>query len=593
MAIAAASTSPATRRELFGAAWHYARGDRHQLFLAHALTAVMGMLKVSLPILVGAIINGFQSGQVAQVGRVIPYVLVLAAILVILWTTRVPLKMLQFDVARRAQHRMVAELNRTLFAAPLAWHENRHSGDTASRQQQASGALYQFMLDHYSGMDLLIQIVGPVIALAFLSPAVLLGALFGYAVVGLISVGGDRIQVRFWTREADAQRAFGTALVDGYRNIMTAYATRRQSLFMATLAGRLSDVFAISRKNLLFSEGKAAAIEVVSTGFNLGLVVLYIYLRTRDGASDRIALGNIYMVQAYVMAGMTSILGLVGVVSAIMRHKADFVTARPIYAIEPEPVSADDLPDRWAVAELRGLKLTYGGEDGDCEAIRSVDLTLRRGYHYALVGANGSGKSTLLKLLAGLIRPDFGSLAIDGAATDPAILRNAATLIPQHPELLEGTIADNLLVEGSDEMAAARVAESGVVRTLLEQLDVTLESKVGEAGVNWSGGQRQRIALARGILAAAQSSLILIDEPTSSIDPADERAIVRGLRREFDAACLLVSIHNLELVHDFDAVIVLDHGIVRDVGPPAAVCARCGYFADEPQAQRTRPMAEL
>jgi ABC-type multidrug transport system fused ATPase/permease subunit len=580
----APSNGSGARSGLFKAAWRYARDDRPRLFLAHVVAALVGTVKISFPILVGVSINGMQVGGVAQIDSVLPYVVVIGMLLVFLWAVRVPLKMLQFGIARRAQNRMISDLNRALFAAPLIWHENRHSGDTASRQQQASGAVYQLLLDHYSGVELVIQIIGPVIALSLLSPTVLLGALAGYAIVASISVWGDHIQLQFWTREADAHRAFGTAMVDAYRNILSVYATRRRDVITTILGSKLHDVFAISRRNVLFSESKGAAIEAISTSFNLGLAVLYIYLHARNGGAGQIAIGNVYMVQVYVMTGMTSTLGLVGVISTTMRHKADFMTAHPIYAIVPDPTCAESLPTHWTVAALRGLELRYPGGDEDCSALRSVDLTLRRGCHYALVGANGSGKSTLLKILGGLIRPDSGALMVDGVTAEFAVLRNSATLVPQHPELLEGTIGHNLLVEGTTEVIASRVAECEVVRSLLDQLDVTLDSRVQEDGVNWSGGQRQRIALARGILSAAQSSLVLIDEPTSSIDPADERNIVRGLRRKFDAACLLVSIHNLELVHEFDAVIVLDRGAVKDAGRPSLVYERCDYFADKPSS---------
>jgi ATP-binding cassette subfamily B protein len=284
------------------------------------------------------------------------------------------------------------------------------------------------------------------------------------------------------------------------------------------------------------------------------------------------------MVQAYVMSGMAALLGLVGNVSVILRQKADFAASAPIYEIEPEPECRERLPGHWAELAARNVALNYRFEDSETPALRGIDLTLLRGRHYALVGANGSGKSTLLKLLAGLLTPDQGKLFVDGREVGFAALRAASTLIPQHPELLEGTLEHNLLIGSANGEAAAEVSRSAVATALLARLAVTLDSHVNEGGVNWSGGQRQRIALARGMMSAAGSSLVLVDEPTSSIDPADELVTLREIRAEFRSQCLIVSVHNLDLVTNFDELLVLEDGRLVDAGPPDLVLSRCSFF---------------
>lgn len=569
---------------LFEAVLHYVWPDRLALVGAHVLAGGSSILRVIFPLLIGAIMNRIQVSGMDGFGQARLAIVALFSLFFFLWATRVPLRLLEFHIARRAQAGMVLDLNRRLFAAPLAWHETRHSGDTASRVQQSSGALFGFTLGSYATVAAVIQIVGPILGLAFLSPMALVGTLIGCALVAAISIGGDRLQIPCWIREADAQRGFSTALTDSLRNVMTAYAARRRHAFVNYVQDRLGDVFAASRQNIVVGEWKAGAIDVITTLFSLGLIVLYIYEETHGAGrnGDHIALGNVYIVQAFVTSSMLSLVGLVANVSGIMRQKADFATSAPIYAIEPEPECTEHLPRDWSSIELRDVALTYGASEEDpTPALRCVNLSLQRGSHYALVGANGSGKSTLLKLLAGLLKPDAGGLTVDGAPLDAGVLRNSATLVPQHPELLEGTLEYNLLVGATDHAAMEELAQNKVVGTLLDRLGVPLDSYVQEAGVNWSGGQRQRIALARGVLAAVGSSLVMIDEPTSSIDPADERVIIGELRAQFRAECLLVSVHDLELVREFDGVIVLEDGMVLDAGSPDRVRARCDYFGLE------------
>jgi ATP-binding cassette subfamily B protein len=533
--------------------------------------------KVAFPLLIGTIINQLQAHGTAGFDFARGSVILLLLLMVTVWIVRVPLKLLQFNIARRAQNKMVLDLNRRLFSAPLLWHECRHSGDTASRIGQSSGALFNFAMDSYLVAEFAIQIVGPILALLFLSPAVFVGALLAYAVVACISIAVDRYQMRFWAKESDSHRAFSTGLVDTFRNIMTAYATRRMRAFATFLEALLQDVSSASRANVRLSESKGAAIEVVSTVFGLGLMLLYMYLetRSRNGRATYIALGNVFMVQMYVMSGMTALLALVGKASAMMRQRTDFDTSAPFFDIEPEAECAQSLPADWNEIAIEGVNLTYRGIDHETEALRSLDLRLERGRHYALVGANGSGKSTLLKVLAGLLRPDSGAICVDGGVGEFGALRNSASLLPQSPELLEGSLEHNVLIGLSDEDAVAELSHNKMIRELLERLGMPLETHVHEGGANWSGGQRQRIALARGVLFAIGSSIVVVDEPTSSIDSADELSIIRGLRAQFSSACLIVSVHNLELMREFDRVILLRDGAVVDVTAPALVKDHC------------------
>ncbi|WP_066477827.1 MULTISPECIES: ATP-binding cassette domain-containing protein [unclassified Sphingomonas] len=565
---------------LLAGALHYSRRDRALLLFTHTLSAVASVFKIAFPLLVGQLMNEIQQNGVSRFDELLPALWRLLALLAILWVVRIPLKMLQFRIARRAQNAMIADLNERLFSAPLAWHDRQHSGDIASRVQQSSSALFQFTTAKYASVEFVIQIIGPTIALALISPVIMLGSIISFVIVGVISFSGDRYQTPFWVRETEATRTLTTGLVDGYRNVMTLYAARRRGAFTSFIDKRLQEVFAVAGKNVAISEWKGSVIEVVSTAFNLGLVVLYVYLETRDrpDAMREISLGNIYMVQAYVMTGIAAMLDLVANVSQIMRQRADFMAAAPIYAAQREAECDAQLPDDWSRLEIKDMTLTYAGIDEQTRALRSVSLSIARGRRYALVGANGSGKSTLLKLLSGLLHPDSGRLEVDGNAIDFGALRHAATLIPQHPELLEGTLEHNLSMGAPAGSLAQDIARSDVVRSLLSGIDVTMTSHIQEAGTNWSGGQRQRIALARGLLSAKGSSLVLADEPTSSIDPAEERSIIAALLVELAGAVVIVSVHNLELVEMFDDVIVLDGGVVVDAGPVAEVCVRSGYF---------------
>jgi ABC-type bacteriocin/lantibiotic exporter with double-glycine peptidase domain len=221
--------------------------------------------------------------------------------------------------------------------------------------------------------------------------------------------------------------------------------------------------------------------------------------------------------------------------------------------------------------------------------LEKVAVTLERGKRYALIGGSGSGKSTLLRVLAGLYSPERISLAIDGGAisvapaTAASFLRSTATLIPQDAELYEGTLAENLSlcesVNGPPSPAEfAPALEAACATDFIDTTGAGLEVPLAERAANWSGGQRARVALARGMLAAAGSGLVLLDEPTASLDPATEARVYANLFEMLKDACVISSVHRLHLLDKFDEVLVMQAGRLVAQGTVAELALTCREF---------------
>ena len=202
-------------------------------------------------------------------------------------------------------------------------------------------------------------------------------------------------------------------------------------------------------------------------------------------------------------------------------------------------------------------------------------LALRRGQRIALVGPSGGGKSTLLRLLAGLYAPQAGALQFDGQPFEWGRLRQIATLIPQETEVFEASVRENLSFGRpcSDARIEAALYASAFDE-VLKANNGSLDSPLSERGFNLSGGQRQRLCLARGVLAAEGSSLLLLDEPTSALDAGTEARVLERIAAAFPEACVIASIHRLSLLDRFDTVLLMEAGRVLDIGPRNAVLAR-------------------
>lgn len=198
-----------------------------------------------------------------------------------------------------------------------------------------------------------------------------------------------------------------------------------------------------------------------------------------------------------------------------------------------------------------------------------LNLRIRPGERVGFIGKLGSGKSTLLRLLLNLYAPSAGSVLLDDLATtqlDAQSLRRQVGYVPQDVSLFHGSIRENIELgrtEGGDAALLAAV-RSACLEETLSQLPAGLATPVGERGELLSGGQRQAVAIARALLGGPK--LLLLDEPSSMMDPATEQRLIRELRALGGMTLLLVT-HRMAMLPLVDRLVVLDRGRVVADGP--------------------------
>jgi len=173
-----------------------------------------------------------------------------------------------------------------------------------------------------------------------------------------------------------------------------------------------------------------------------------------------------------------------------------------------------------------------------------------------------------MTLIRGLHEADQGDVYLDGAKMPSMkVLSHLTTLIPQEPEIFENTIEYNIAAGISHTPEEIQTAcQLARFEPVLTRLPHGLQTSIKEKGVNLSGGEKQRLALARGVFAAKLSSIILMDEPTSSVDTANERAIYQNLFDYFADRCVISSMHRLHLLPMFDEIYVMRSGKVVERG---------------------------
>jgi len=231
--------------------------------------------------------------------------------------------------------------------------------------------------------------------------------------------------------------------------------------------------------------------------------------------------------------------------------------------------------------EWRGLTFRYPSIDKN--ALTDVNLSLPAGKKLALVGRSGSGKSTLANLIPRFYDVEGESLLIDGVNIndyDLSSLRQNIALVNQQVVLFNGTIQENIAyggLKGVSEDDVIEAAKAANAWDFIQELELGLQTLVGENGVLLSGGQRQRIAIARAILKNAP--ILILDEATSALDTESERAIQQALDKLMENRTTIAIAHRLSTIENADIIAVIDHGAIIEKGSHAELLAKSGAYA--------------
>ena len=239
---------------------------------------------------------------------------------------------------------------------------------------------------------------------------------------------------------------------------------------------------------------------------------------------------------------------------------------------------ARDLPPFSDRIEYRGVSFSYGRSP----VLAGLDLTVRSGEVVAIVGGSGAGKSTLVNLLPRFYDVTGGSLCVDGVDVRDvslASLRAQIGLVTQEVILFDATVRNNIAYGRSDiplerVIEAARAAHA---HPFIEALPQGYDTPLGEAGHRLSQGQRQRLSIARALL--KNSSILILDEATSSLDSESEHEVQAALENLMQGRTVFVIAHRLSTVRRADAIVVLDQGRIVERGAHAELLARAGVYA--------------
>jgi ATP-binding cassette subfamily C protein len=550
------------------------RSDRRAFAGMLALNALAAIAALVGPAYLGRIVDSVTGAHpsVSVVDRdaLVIVVFALAQILLSRWALLVGARFGERTSAR-IRERM---LERAL-ALPASVVEHATTGDLVSRGTSDAGTVAVTLRDAAP-----VVFVSAVQVLCIAGAVLVLNPLLG--ICGIMCLAGDVFVLRWYLRRSRpaflAQSIAGAAITDvlestasGARTVAALGLEQRrieaaETAFAASIRAQLRSL----RLRLVLFPTVDASYVLPLAGVLLIGGALYQHGEISLGA---VVASTVYMRQ--LVGPLDTMLLWVQMLqnAAVSYARVEGLAAAP----QAQPPTRE-IPqgDRIEVADVH---FAYNADHGD--VLHGVNLVVQPGERLAVVGASGAGKSTLGRLLAGIDRPNHGSVTVGGipiADLPPERLRRQVVLVTQEHHVFNDTLLGNLTLAkagaaADDVLAALAAVDAGWVDSLPEGLKTTVAGN----GHRLDGAQAQQLALARVVLADPHT--VILDEATALLDPATARDTERALAAVLKGRTVIAIAHRLQTAHDADRVAVMDAGSVTELGTHEELVALGGTYA--------------
>ncbi len=579
---------------LASALWRYA-GSRRPLVVLYVLMFVTAnVIWLFEPYLIGKLLNELQLAAVSGASSrdIITYLALIVLLSCGFWFFHGPARYLERMIAFEIRVAFKQHLFSTVTSLPLQWQKTHHSGQTINRIGKATNSLFDFSQNGYQLIEMVVRPLGALVALTLILPmatALTMGAMVFSCVLVFFF---DRVLLPLYVKVNEKEHRVASVLHDYITNIATVITLRLEKLTQSELLRRMTHYMPIYRREVRLNEIKWF-LATMAISITTALVMGWYALSTL-GAGGILLAGTFFMLYDYLQKIGGAFYTFAWKYGQMIEQYADLKTVQPILEADRPELHDCSLPSEWNTVEIQHLNFTYKDEELRAHHLKDVSLTLKKGRKIAFIGESGSGKSTLMVLIRGLQTADSATVLCDGKKLAHGLkdVGCTVTLIPQEPEIFENTVEYNITL-GTEHTEEEIVDDVKLARfeSVIEKLPKSFQTNTAEKGVNLSGGEKQRLALARGFFAAKDSGIILLDEPTSSVDPANERHIYENLFKRFSDRCVVSSLHKLYLLPMFDEAYVFKDGAVVAHGTPQELLNEGGIL--HPLWKREREMTSV
>jgi len=548
-------------------------GNKRRYVLVYFLFLLTNGVAVLLPLLYGWFVGSLQYDGENVLKYLWMFALGYFGLTLVKWMFHGPGRILERKLAFEISAAYLDQLIVRLLNTNVDWHKDHHSGSVMNRLKKSHAALRNFFQNGFMYFETILQLLISITAMIWFAP---MYGMLAVAIAGIamwVNFKFDRPYIKALHRFNEKDHQLSARLTDYLGNIFTVITLRLGKFIRTELSDRTAAMFPDYRRVTILGEAKWFVANLLVTATYLTIIVGYVYSNYSAGADFNF--GGLVTLVSFVTQFNVAFYTVAHQYSFVVQYYADVVSAD---IIKDNPAAAESvngsLPEHWKTLEINHLTFGYAIPSkrallqpllpqAHARAIlQNVSLVLKRGCHVALTGKSGVGKSTLLALLRGLYPPPQQAIVLtDGKEVQWSQLVESTTLFPQDPEIFEHTLHYNLTMGLS--FAVEEIWEAcrlACIDEFIQNLPEGLNTIVKERGGNLSGGEKQRLAFARGILAAKNTDIVLMDEPTSNVDAETAEKIYRNVTIFFADKVIISTLHNLDLLKYFDCQVSLQHG---------------------------------
>jgi len=562
--------------------WKYAAEQRRNIIIYHVLFLFAMGFDLSVPWLFGQLVNTLQKGgpQLFQdCARMLGYIFISK---IGMWVLHGPGRVMERRAGMIVYINYIDVMFKNLTELPLSWHQDNHSGATINRIRTAGGVLRNFAETGFISFQRVITLVGSIAILVGFNWIIGVASALSFFLSMAIIIVLNKKMTKAIHLSNEASHISSATFFDFVSNMVSIVVLRLQKFAQVTMHAKqclAMDPYIAEAK---INEWRYFLYTMLNVSMLSAILLGYIHFQLAAGAV--IAAGTLVTVYMYQDRVGSQGFDFMSLHATWLNTLTSLKSTEPLMEdharlVKPE---AHDIAEDWKSVNIRNLAFTYKKSLGvQKRVLDGIDISIRHGEKIALIGSSGGGKSTLLSLLRALRDPDEAVVDVDGAAAPFSALAEVTTLIPQDPEIFENSIRFNVSfgLDVPDEEVFKSLALAEFM-PVLTQMPQGLDTDIREKGVNLSVGQKQRLAVARGLFAAEQSDIILLDEPTSSVDLPTETKIFENVFTHFKNKTIIATLHRLHLLPEFDRIIYLDRGKVAADMPSAVALSTPGPIRD-------------
>ena len=478
-------------------------------------------------------------------------------------------------------HRLRTRVFGHLHTLSVGFFDRRRLGDILSRLTEDVGAIENLVLVGVAeATSEIFQIVIFAAVMLFISWQLALVSLAAVPIFWLTARAFSR-RIKAASREARRRGGSISAVAeDSLSNAVLIQAYGRAEAEVERFAGQS---LGSAGAELAAARVEALYPSVVSVTEAAGLLAI-VGVGIWEISAGRLTVGGLVAFLVYLVQLFSPVRDLGQLSSTIFDAAAgaeriiDLLDEQPTVTVPARPVA---LSSARGVLVLDDVGFRYPGTGA--EAVAGISFAALPGQTTALVGPSGAGKTTLIKLLLRFYDPARGRISLDGhdlRDLDPRQLRASIAVVLQETLLLDGTVAENILAgrPGAGQRELVEAARAADADEFITALPLGYDTPVGPRGRLLSGGQRQRIAIARAVIRDAP--ILLLDEPTTSLDAEASERILAPMRRLMAGRTTILISHDLLTVTDARQILYLDRGRVAETGTHPELLSRNGRYAD-------------